>query len=321
MNDMISAQEQAISEAMDLDDLKLQIANLLEGNAAKTEAFKTRMIQLSSSEGLKGCTPQSIIKVGVQALTLNLSLQFGQGYVVKYKTEAQLDIGYKGWKLLADRSGFETAATPVFNCDEFRVEGVGFSQKIHFVPEADAGKRTPSDDKWARDELRCVIVSYRPKGKPDEENHEIVDRQMILKVMGMSKTNTSGTHSPYMNWFVQMAVAKALKMVLSKMAIDLSEASQLGTAFSIVNETESNQQKAGEKGAPPEFPAERFDELFPQYENLVRSGTKTASRLLNQLSAAYSLTDDQTDRLMGLRSLEAIEGESTQVNEAANANA
>lgn len=65
------------------------------------------LIAVSTNDQLKQCTPQSILKSAARAATLYLTVDpsIGQAYLVPYKDEATLIIGWRGLRDLAYRTG------------------------------------------------------------------------------------------------------------------------------------------------------------------------------------------------------------------------
>lgn len=310
MSNQLSVRETKVMDAFALEGVKEQLSSLLANNPKKIEAFKTRILKMSLSYGLDKCTPESIINCGLQALTLDLPLEAGQGYIVNYGGSASFDCGYKGWQVLAKRAGFSVVADVVYSCDEFSQAGFGFDKDIMFNP--DFASRKGSDDEWAKNNLTGVIVSIMEDGTGNK-THAFVPADMIRKIVGMSpsagKTSSSGKkHSPHDNWAEQMFAAKAIKQVLSKFPIDLAKSSQLAEAISIVNSSESKaqQQAAAEQAG---YPQERMDELFPKWAEMVREGKKPAMAIITQLSNSYKLTATQLEKVMTLKDYEPIDVE------------
>lgn len=311
-NQQVAKREQQMMGAFELDNVKTQLAALLEGNPRKIEAFKTRMLKIGLSYGLTNCTPESLINCGLQALTLDLPLEAGQGYIVNYGGVATFDSGYKGWQVLAKRAGLSVKADVVYACDAFEQDGFGFEAKITFQP--DYTQRRGSDDEWAKQHLTGVIVSVR-----EDETGLIttmfVPADMIFKIIGKSpsagKTDKNGKkHSPHDNWAEQMFAAKAIKQVLSKQAIDLAKHSQLQEAIGIVNNTESMAQSEATAEANFYEP-EKFDANYPKWVDRVKTGRNPAMAIITQLSNTYSFTAEQMEQLMDLRNHEPIDGEVT----------
>jgi len=308
-NQQVVKREQQMMGALELESVKTQLAALLENKPRKIEAFKTRMLKISLSFGLDKCTPESLINCGLQALTLDLPLEYGQGYIVNYGGKATFDCGYKGWQILAKRGGLSVKADVVYACDHFEQEGFGFDAKMSFQP--DHTQRRGADDEWANQHLTGVIVSVR-----EDESGMItamfVPADLIFKIIGKSpsvgKTDKNGKkHSPHDNWAEQMFAAKAIKQVLSKQAIDLAQASQLQEAIGIVNSSESAAQAQAAFYNP-----EKFDVNYPKWLDRVKSGKNPAMAVITQLTNTYSFTSDQLEALMNLKNHEPINGEASE---------
>jgi len=300
--------EVLVKKVFDQESIKEQLSSLLQGNPRKMEAFKTRILQMSTTFGLSNCTPESIINCGLKALTLDLPLESGQGYIVNYGGTAQFDCGYKGWQVLAKRAGFSVQADVVYECDQFHQDGFGFDRKMSFVP--DWSNRKGSDDKWAKDNLTGVIVSIR-EDATKQDTMAFVPADMILKIVGSSpsagkKDKNGRMHSPHDNWAEQMFAAKAIKQVLSKFAIDIAESSQLAEAVEIMNHTESQAQVPA---GPEPYTDERLDTNYHAWVAAVESGKRTAMSIITQLSNTYSLTEDQMSKVYQLINHEPIVGE------------
>ena len=299
MSQAVTTREDKVMTAFELEGIKNQLSSLMQNNPRKIEKFKTKILTLSLTAGLKDCTPESIIHCGMQAVTLDMPLQQGQGYVVKYGGVAQFDLGYKGWQILAKRAGYSVLADAVYNCDTFTDSGFGFDRDVTFIK---GEGRKPSDDKWARDNLRAVIVSIM-EDATKVNTLRVVDADMIHKIIGKSPAGMKGPHG---SWADQMFCAKAIKQVLSKFPIDLS-ASELGDAIEMVNATESTAQETANART---YTDERFAEVYTAWAELVSTGKKQAMAIITQVSNGFSLTPEQMEKLMALQKIKpVIDGE------------
>lgn len=313
MSTQLEAKETDLERAISLENIQTQLSGLLSGNEREMQSFKTKMLQLALSDGLKGCTPESIINCGIQALTINLPIVAGQGYVVKYgkgnNAKAQLDIGYKGWGMLAKRSGYDSTTTVVYSCDTFDVHGFAFDQQINF--SANREERNIADDKWALANFTDVIVSVR-----DNEtmltNSVVVEGDTIRKIISGSPSAHTA-FSPYNNWAHEMLQGKALKYVLSKMPVDVAKASAMVEAIRVVNETESSFQESA-KNEASYYPQDTFNKNWPQWVRLVESG-KDAMSMISQLSNTVRLTNEQLEKLYTLKSHAPIEGDAVVIDD------
>lgn len=98
---------QTVSTFLQSDKVKEKFEQVLDKSAG---AFLSSVITtISSNDMLKDATKNSVYGAALMAATLNLPLGLGQAYIVPFKkggiTEAQFQIGYKGLKQLAIRTG------------------------------------------------------------------------------------------------------------------------------------------------------------------------------------------------------------------------
>lgn len=92
------------------DEIMQRFEEIL-GNYQSSAFVSSVMIAVSQSDDLQDCTPKSIVSSALRAATLKLSCDpaLGQAWMVPYKNkgikEAQFQIGYKGLKHMAIRTG------------------------------------------------------------------------------------------------------------------------------------------------------------------------------------------------------------------------
>ena len=116
---------------------------------------------------------------------------------------------------LAKRAGLEIKARSVFSCDEFDIDASGFSEKLTFKPNFT--QRNETDSQWFADNFMGVIVMSRDITK-GSENFDFVDAMKLYKIAGLSPSKNS-KYSPHQQWQEEMAWAKAIKYVVSKMPL------------------------------------------------------------------------------------------------------
>lgn len=302
-NQQLAQREAAVADAFELEVIRNQVADLLGNDKKKMGSFKTKLLSMAMNPMLKKCTPESIINCGLQALTLDLPLQSGQGYIVAYKGVAQIDIGYKGFQVLAKRSGFSVIADAVYNCDFFEQSGFGFNAQMTFEPNH--AERKPADDSWVKKNIKGVIVSIR-EDATKVDTVKWVPADVLWKIVGMSPSKGSD-YSPHNNWTENMLLAKGIKSVISKMPIDISKASTLNDAIQIVNNTEASAQ--AQPQGKPEYSQSRFDEMWPKWVERVESGKTKAVTIITQLSNGFTLSEGQMTKVQTLGDHEPIDGE------------
>ena len=139
-------QPPALKAFFDKPNIQNKIKELVGKNAA---TFATSVLQIANSNSmLKTADPMSIFNAACMAATLNLPLQNGLGfaYIVPFrnnkekKTEAQFQIGYKGFIQLAQRSGQfkRLVAMPVYKKQLLKKDFInGFEFDWEQEPEKD----------------------------------------------------------------------------------------------------------------------------------------------------------------------------------------
>ena len=105
--------EERLSVYLENDAVKRQINQVLGGKRG-TRFISSIVSAVQGTPALKECTSPSIVNAALlgEALNLSPSPQLGQFYMVPFKntqkgcTEAQFQLGYKGYVQLAERSGY-----------------------------------------------------------------------------------------------------------------------------------------------------------------------------------------------------------------------
>lgn len=114
-----------------------QMAMALPKHLTADRLARLALTEFRKTPALHKCTPQSIVSSAMQAAQLGLEFGgvLGQAYMVPYKDEATLIIGYKGLAELARRSGqiVNIQATAVYANDEFDWEE-GLTPRIQHKP-------------------------------------------------------------------------------------------------------------------------------------------------------------------------------------------
>lgn len=203
----------------------------LLGDPVKREKFSATLINVALDGALSTCSPESIVKSGLQAAELDLSLNknMGLAYIVRYKKDAEFQIGYKGWQLLAKRAGIRLNVTPIYDCDEFEISSDGFDTTVKHIPNLDA--QQDHIPEWVESHLKGVLVSTKEDG---EISHKFVSIGKIQQIAGVSPSKKNGSYSPYSLWNLEMYMGKATKYVLSKMPMQ----EQLARAVEMENDVD-----------------------------------------------------------------------------------
>lgn len=211
-----------VREAISKDNFIKPIAELLGNDNKKLTAFKSSLLEISQTPLIQKCDLASVLLSAkhIAELGLNLGAIQGQAYIVAYRGVAQAIVGYKGYKELAKRAGYEVKAEPVFLCDEFKIDKSDFDDKVIFVPDYLA--RMEDDKDFFKKNFVGVLVRTR-NIETRTETADFVNAKKIYKIAGLSPSRNS-QHSPYAMWEEEMYLAKATKYVLSKMPLGESVA-------------------------------------------------------------------------------------------------
>lgn len=245
----------------------------LLGDPVKREKFSATLINVALDGSLATCSPESIVKSGLQAAELDLSLNknMGLAYIVRYKKDAEFQIGYKGWQLLAKRAGIRLKVTPIYDCDVFEISSDGFDTTVKYIPNLDAQQDHLPE--WVETHLKGVLVSTK---EDDEITHKFVSIGKIQQIAGVSPSKKNGSYSPYSVWNLEMYMGKATKYVLSKMPMQ----EQLARAVEMENEVdkkriaETQQQQNANIIIEGEFSTIISDELFQKCkQNIINKET------------------------------------------------
>ncbi|TGZ99485.1 recombinase RecT [Rodentibacter pneumotropicus] len=262
----------------------------------KKEKFSATLINVALDDSLVYCSPESIVKSGLQAAELDLPLNknMGLAYIVKYKKEAEFQIGYKGWLLLAKRAGINLRATPIFDCDQFEMVSNGFDTVVKHIPNVD--EQQDYEPAWIDGHLRGVLVSTKEN---NEISHRFVSFGKILQIAGVSPSKKNGSYSPYTLWNLEMYIGKAIKYVLSKMPMEERQ-EQIARAVEIENESDKYRidELDGQEGSKKEednIITVVDEETFEQCKQTIINGETTLQELCD--SSVYEFSKEQYDEL------------------------
>jgi phage RecT family recombinase len=198
---------------------KRQITSLLE-DETKANKFLAASLIVANSPGLRNCSPESIVQalIGVAMSNLSPDSNISQCYLVPYKDQCQLQIGYRGWVQLLFRAGWMAKCFPVYKCDVFAIEFDGWNNKVTFVPAIDV--RDDADSDWVYENLRGMYVIAR-NSETNDEYSIFVSKNTIEKLRKVSP-NQRGADKPqgiWKDWYIEMANAKALKKLAKSLPI------------------------------------------------------------------------------------------------------
>lgn len=220
-----------ITNIMNSKEITERLNSLFSKNEDKASKFKATLLNIALDNSLNTCTPASIVKSALMVAELGLPLAkgLGQAYIVKYKQDAEAQIGYKGWLALAERNGKSVKAKPIFKCDEFQLIDNGFDETVIFKPNYD--ERQEFKPEWVKANLKGVLVAIKDFNTSVISN-SFVSVGKLNQIAGVSPSVKKGGYSPYTDWGLEMFQGKAIKYVLSKTAMN----EDLGRAVEIDNQ-------------------------------------------------------------------------------------
>lgn len=274
-NQVALQRKQQITNLVDNEQIQYRIVKLFGNNQDKAEKFRATIMNIAMDYSLNTCTPQSIVKsaLDIAEVGLPLAKSLGQAYIVKYKADAQAQIGYKGWLAIAERCGKSVKAKPIFKCDFFKMYDNGFDETVDFEPNYD--ERQDHNVAWVEENLRGVLVALK-EHKTGFITSQFVSFDRIKKIAGMSPTlngvdengqlKRKTSHKTgkviqavYDTWNLEMYQAKAIKYVVSKTPMN----EQMAQAVELDNQRDIQAISDNKKPAQPKV---SLDELMNDEE-------------------------------------------------------
>lgn len=266
-----------------------------EGNLViyKKEAmFAIQTLQNSSY--LQGVEPQSIqnavINVASVGLSLNPATQFA--YLVPRDGKCCLDISYKGMMKIATDTGSVMWAKAELVRDGDTFQHNGFDQ----LP---THKFNPFEK--GRNDISKVIGAYCVAKLHDSTYMvEMMSREELDKVRNTSKAG----NGPWKTWPEEMMKKTIIKRAYKSWP---KTSQRMAEALHIVNEHEGLDlsNNSTQHDVLPAYPVDQFEERFKNYEEWIRSGTRTKEEVINTLKTRFTLSEDQ---LNSINNVEIIDG-------------
>ena len=303
-------QPPALKTFFESANVQNKIKELVGKNAA---TFATSVMQIANSNSmLKTADPMSILNAACMAATLNLPLQNGLGfaYIVPFrnnkekKTEAQFQIGYKGFIQLAQRSGQfkRLVAIPVYKKQLLKKD---FINGFEFDWE-----QTPEDGE--------LPIGYYAYFKLVNEfsaelymTHEEIDAHakkysQTYRTYLEKKAKGQWAQSIWADNFEAMALKTVTKLLLSKQAplsVEMQQAVLADQA--VVKDVENQEFNYTDNIQEAEFLAVVDEATFEQCKQSIANGETTLQELCD--SGAYEFSQEQLAELENVEN--AKEGE------------
>ena len=105
MSNELTKQTNTLSALLQKDATKTRLEEIL---GKRSSTFATSLIQIvNSTDALKKCEPVSVLNAALVATTLDLPInnQLGLAYIIPYGQSATIQLGYRAYIQLAQRSG------------------------------------------------------------------------------------------------------------------------------------------------------------------------------------------------------------------------
>lgn len=272
-----------------------KLQELLGKNAS---SFATSVLQIvNSNDMLKNADPQTVFSAACMAATLNLPLNnnLGFAYIVPFnnrkagKTEAQFQIGYKGFVQLAQRSGqFKRInACAVYEGDD---DASTYSRLTSLIP-----KPAPSKKVIGYIAYFALLNGYEAHlfmSIEELENHAKKYSQSYKSGFGVWKEN-----------FDAMAQKTVIKLLLSKQAplsIDMPLATAIEADQAVIDNGQYRYIDNDANGVQPtkaiNMDLSNDDAGFQQLVQAVRNGQLDKAEVLSG-QAGYKCSDEQQQQL------------------------
>ena len=203
----VAKAEPDLKEVLFSEDTLTQIRRALPKHMTPERMARLALTEFRMNESLANCAPQSVVAAVIQCSQLGLDIGgvLGHAYLVPYKREAKLMVGYKGYIELAVRSGQVTniMAAVAYEKDEFDYE-LGLNPNIKHKPTKDAER---GEVRWA------YAIAWLKNG---EKQFVVLNRADIEKARSCSKMPNS---EPWTKFYSEMAKKTAIRALAKQLTL------------------------------------------------------------------------------------------------------
>lgn len=195
-----------------LNECSMERLRALVGEARST-TFLSDFVLLAEQTGSQDYSQLARCCVEIASMNLPILKQAGQAYVVPRGGRLNVEIGYRGWLVLAKRAGIAVRHYVICEGDVMDFEAKGFEQFFTYKPLQE-NLANASNVAWLNDNLRFIAVVTKDLATGIETT-SLVPFDVIKKMQGLAQKNQA-----YNAWALEMYIAKAVKYVLKKLPID-----------------------------------------------------------------------------------------------------
>lgn len=195
--------ESTVIQLLETPGWQTRITNALTGTGVDPVRFKRLVVTaIRMNPDLQRCSQMSLLGSLMTAAQLGLEVNtpLGQAYLIPYKQECTLQIGYQGYMALARRSKQVASimAHAVYDGDDFAYQ-LGLSPNIHHLPLAEDRE----------DPARIThVYAYARFGGGYDPVFVVLTRK---KVEQFRRRSPSGKSGPWVSDYEAMALKTAVK--------------------------------------------------------------------------------------------------------------
>ena len=228
-----------------------RIAQVLPAHMNADQVVQGVLLALAQNNDLLACNPDSVVFAVMAASRIGLELNspLQHAWLIPYKAECTLMIGYRGYQELARRGGQvrNVEARAVFKGDEFEY-ALGSAPFIKHKP---AGNTKPEDLTHA-----YALAFFKEGGAP------IIEVLTRSEIDAARKVSRSGMvpEGPWSRWYAEMARKSAVRRLAKYLplspemaaAIEMDirgETGEIQTTSTIIDSPESVNDQARERTA------------------------------------------------------------------------
>lgn len=209
------------------------IAAVLPKHVTADRLMKIALSLTSKDGNLLACNQMSVLRcvVGAASVGLEVGGLLGEAYLVPFKGECTLIIGYKGLIKLARQSGEikSIRARVVYKSDEFQVE-YGLRETITHKPNLE------SSDLKDEDIIAVYAVAEFKEGEPQ---FEVMTRAQVDKIRGRSASANSG---PWVTDYAEMAKKTVIRRLSKVMPLSPEKAQAYTQAIAHENASDNGEK-------------------------------------------------------------------------------
>lgn len=257
---------------------KSAIMAVLPKHVTADRLMKIALSMTSKDAKLLACNPKSLFRSVVECAALGLEPggTLGEAYLVPFKDECTLIVGYKGLIKLARQSGEikSIRARVVYGDDEFQVE-YGLRETITHIPKLGADERKDED---------IVAVYAIAEYNDGDPQFEVMTKGQVDAIRKRSASASSG---PWVTDYAEMAKKTVIRRLSKVLPLSPEKSEAFQKAIAHDNATDAGERSQvidvpflgddEESGDAPILPIKqsRTDSLVGRVEaNAKASGAK-----------------------------------------------